>query len=226
MTDSKEARQGLRGVARLNAKTVADAEAAHCRRLGIASLDVALPVPAGPARLTPKREAEIAERESAAYPGPWRRSDGEGSLERYVLSEDDIFAVSFGYRGNNTQAEADFIAHARADVPALLAELAAVRKERDEAQAELSRRTEDLAFLERATLPDLRREVEHHQAGKRRWRDRAERAEARLSAVLDLCDREQRNAIRWENPIPVPEWVATVQKLALGDTESATDGAA
>jgi hypothetical protein len=40
---------------------------------------------------------------------------------------------------------------------------------------------------------------------------------ARLSRVLDICDREQRNAMRWENPIPVPEWVAEVQRAALGD---------
>jgi hypothetical protein len=86
-----------------------------------------------PERLSPEREAEIAARVDAAHPGPWRRSDDEGSLERYVISEDDLFAVSFGYRGNSTQAEADFIAHARADVPALLAELAAVRAELTEA---------------------------------------------------------------------------------------------
>jgi septation ring formation regulator EzrA len=93
-------------------------------------------------------------------------------------------------------------------------------------EAELDRRTEDLAFLERATLPDLRREIEHHKAGKQRWRERAETAETRLSAVLDLCDREQRNAIRWENPIPAPEWVAIVQKIALGDSKPETGGAA
>lgn len=40
---------------------------------------------------------------------------------------------------------------------------------------------------------------------------------ARLSRVMDICDREQRNATRWENPIPVPEWVAVVQRAALGD---------
>lgn len=90
------------------------------------------------------------------------------------------------------------------------AELAAVRKE-------LDRRTEDVAFLERATLPELRRTIEHHKDGKQRWRDRAEKAEERLSAVLDLCDREQRKAMGWENPVPVPEWVAVVQRAALGD---------
>ncbi|MFF9624221.1 hypothetical protein [Streptomyces griseosporeus] len=88
-------------------------------------------------RLTPKREAEIAARAEAAYPGPWRRS--EEGLERTVLSEDDVVAISFGYRGNNTQAEADFVAHAREDVPALLAELAAVRAERDELAARARR---------------------------------------------------------------------------------------
>jgi hypothetical protein len=84
-------------------------------------------------------------------------------------------------------------------------------------KSELARAREDVAFLERATLPELRRSVEHHEDGKKRWRERAEKAEARLSAVLDLCDREQRNAMRFENPIPVPEWVAPVQRAALGD---------
>jgi hypothetical protein len=46
----------------------------------------------------------------------------------------------------------------------------------------------------------------------------------RLNAVLDICDREQRNAMRWENPIPVPEWVAEVQRAALGD-DGRKDGA-
>jgi hypothetical protein len=59
---------------------------------------------------------------------------------------------------------------------------------------------------------------------------RAERGalKSRLDAVLDLCDREQRNAIRWENPIPVPEWVAPVQRAALGDDQrsGAQDGGA
>ncbi|MDH6448268.1 MoxR-like ATPase [Streptomyces sp. SAI-119] len=50
--------------------------------------------------------------------------------------------------------------------------------------------------------------------------DRFEResdSATRLAAVLDICDREQRNAIRWENPVPAPEWVAVVQRAALGD---------
>ncbi len=46
-------------------------------------------------------------------------------------------------------------------------------------KGELERRTEDLAFLERTTLPELRRTIQHHEDGKKRWRDRAEKAEPR-----------------------------------------------
>lgn len=88
---------------------------------------------------------------------------------------------------------------------------------------ELDGYKDHLAFLERTTLPEMQRTIQHHKDGKQRWRARAESAEARVSAVLDLCDREQRNAMRWENPIPAPEWVATVQKLALGDAKSAEE---
>jgi len=45
---NEQARQHLRGLARLNAKTVADAETALARRLGLASL--AAPKPQGGAR--------------------------------------------------------------------------------------------------------------------------------------------------------------------------------
>jgi len=106
------------------------------------------------------------------------------------------------------------------------ARIAELEAETERLKAELASAREDTTFMERNTLPDLRREIEHHKAGKQRWRERAETAETRLSAVLDLCDREQRNAIRWENPIPAPEWVAIVQKIALGDSKPETGGAA
>ncbi|MCX4911875.1 hypothetical protein [Streptomyces sp. NBC_00878] len=44
---NKEARKGLRGVARLNAKTVADAEARVARRFGLADLTPPKPKPGG-----------------------------------------------------------------------------------------------------------------------------------------------------------------------------------
>jgi hypothetical protein len=57
---------------------------------------------------------------------------------------------------------------------ALLEGTAEIRRLKDE----LERRTEDLAFLERSTLPELRRTIQRHEDGKKRWRDRAEKAEA------------------------------------------------
>ena len=63
---------------------------------------------------------------------------------------------------------------------------------------ELERAREDLAFIGRNTLPELRREVEYQQEGKRRWRGRAEKAEARVaeleaaaSAVVPAADRAE-----------------------------------
>jgi hypothetical protein len=66
----------------------------------------------------------------------------------------------------------------------------------------------------------------HAEETARKLRARtAERDElkSRLSAVLDLCDREQRGAMRWQDPLPVPEWVAVVQRAALGDAPKGGD---
>lgn len=64
----------------------------------------------------------IEARTSRATPGPWRREDHKPNLTRYVLSEDGTLDVSLGYIGNRTEDDAEFIAHARTDVPLLVAE--------------------------------------------------------------------------------------------------------
>ncbi|MCI3155492.1 hypothetical protein ELQ39_27860 [Streptomyces sp. GB4-14] len=88
-------------------------------------------------RLTPAREAEIEQRTDAATPGPWlvemEQCDcsdglcGHGTYASAVYANDE--------RRNEFEDFTDsdwlFIIHAREDVPALLAELAAVRAERD-----------------------------------------------------------------------------------------------
>ncbi|MGW3321081.1 hypothetical protein [Streptomyces virginiae] len=38
-----------------------------------------------------------------------------------------------------------------------------------------------------------------------------------LNAVMDVCDKAESGANRWENPLPVPEWVATVRAAAHGN---------
>jgi len=69
--------------------------------------------------------------------------------------------------------------------------------------------------------PVVRRAPCQGPQGRRACRDALQ---ARLSQVLDICDREQRNAVRWENPIPVPEWVAVVRRAALGDDRGLLNG--
>jgi hypothetical protein len=82
--------------------------------------------PDTPVRLSPEREAEIAARAEAATPGPWEANARIGIVTNKV---GDPLAVFGG--GAQDRADAKFTAHAREDVPALLAELAAVRAERD-----------------------------------------------------------------------------------------------
>ncbi|MFF3094158.1 hypothetical protein [Streptomyces cyaneofuscatus] len=47
----------------------------------------------------------------------------------------------------------------------------------DRLRGEVSDATGRVDFLERNTLPDLNRQIEHHKDGKARWRKRAEAAE-------------------------------------------------
>lgn len=88
--------------------------------------------------LTDEQLAAIQAREAAATPGPW-------AIE---WDEDDVtdtpFPVSLGpigyleHRGKREQADAEFIAAARADVPALLAEVHRLRAELAASQAQLA----------------------------------------------------------------------------------------
>lgn len=172
------------------------------------------------ARLSPQRETEIRERAEAATPGPWGVYDfGGGGLIEIAA---DLEETGHGYRARRgiarldeepldndpthmewtadedwaqVEADAAFIAHVPADIAALLAELAAVRAERDAAHAELAKYVgkeptvvEEMTYLRRC-----------------------------LNAVHDLCDEARRQAGRWENPLPVPEWVAPVEQAACGE---------
>ncbi len=38
-----------------------------------------------------------------------------------------------------------------------------------------------------------------------------QKANDRLNAVTDLCDAAEKQATRWEHPLPVPEWVTVVR---------------
>jgi hypothetical protein len=90
-----------------------------------------------PVRLSPEREAEIAARVEAATPGPWCTDSWEiYQGAEYVAGAEWIGETCRAGEMDDSRADAEFVAHARTDVPALLAELAAVRAERDQARAE------------------------------------------------------------------------------------------
>lgn len=78
-----------------------------------------------------------------------------------------------------------------------------------------------LSQSENRTLAEMDAALADILAEKFALNDELIDVKARLSAVLDLCDREQRGAMRWENPLPVPEWVGVVQRAALGDDKRA-----
>jgi hypothetical protein len=117
--------------------------------------------------LTAEQLAAIKAREAAATDGPWW-NDGH---EIYVGEHMDIPAMCT-WIGETCAvdlpdygaANGAFIAHARQDIPALLAEL--------------------------------------------------DRARAELAAVLAVCDAAEHQATRWEDPLPVPEWVTQVRNAA------------
>lgn len=94
-------------------------------------------------RLAPQRETEIAARLKAATAGPWSVSPEYSD----VLGPDGEQLADFWY-----DADGEFMAHAREDVPVLLAELAAVRAERDQAR-------ERVAELERPEIESMRNQV-------------------------------------------------------------------
>jgi hypothetical protein len=69
----------------------------------------------------------IEARAQAASPGPWETVRHDLTL--YVVSEShELNPISLGYVGNRPEPDAEFIAHARTDVPALLA---LVREQQD-----------------------------------------------------------------------------------------------
>jgi hypothetical protein len=70
--------------------------------------------------------------------------------------------------------------------------LATREREHNADRAERDGLREELRFLRENTLPELRRTAEHHEAGKKRWRDRAERAEAERDELRQAMAAEPR----------------------------------
>ena len=186
------------------------------------------------ARLSPQREAEIASRAEAATPGPWELYEGYGK-DYYAWMRGGhlrgVGTLDFG-EGDDAEADRAFVLNAREDVDLLLAELAAVRAERDryraawqsasfraEARGEgILRITRDRESYqgwlkqEQAHTQHLRSELAKYVGKEPTIAEEMEHLIHCLDAVSTVCDEAEKQATRWENPLPVPEWVATVRR--------------
>lgn len=96
---------------------------------------------------TTDRLAEIQARAEAAAEGPWYVEAHQPTLTRRVVSDDHMLDANLGYLGNRNQAEAEFIAHAREDVPWLLREVLALQSELAAATSQLERLDGELVRL-------------------------------------------------------------------------------
>jgi len=126
--------------------------------------------------LSTEQLAAIRAREAAANPGPWAAED-----DGLVWGQGPGDPVS----GSAQLADAEFIAHARQDIPDLLAEL-------DEMRALFDmqwRRMGDATDRWRAEDPAARNLVMPDLGALLRWlMDDADKARAGAARVLQLCD--------------------------------------
>lgn len=148
-------------------------------------------------RLTPEREAEIRDHLAGTDNhtlGNLAARDLLAELDA-VRAERDAFCdrvdtLTAVAKGNKRHVQEMFLElqKAQAEVAqwqstfgadALPGALERLRK----AETERDRYKDHLDHLERTTLPDLHRQTEWHQGGKKRWRARAEKAEARVAEL-------------------------------------------
>jgi len=108
------------------------------------------------AMLTSEELAAIHARAEAATPGPWRIEDGIGlygvMATRRDAPHDDIALAGLFYSPNGG-ADAAFMAHARADVPRLLAMVAGLTA-REMALSDALRSLLGLAYWVQESQPD------------------------------------------------------------------------
>lgn len=76
--------------------------------------------------LTAEQLAEIKARAEAATPGPWKRF----RMDRFSINNEPLEKHICGV-SQESEHDAAFIAHAREDIPALLAEVERLRKQLD-----------------------------------------------------------------------------------------------
>lgn len=89
---------------------------------------------------------QIEERAAAATPGPWAHGAAEGGS--WACAGDEAIVTLDGREHGQDVADAEFIAHARQDVPALLTEVRRLRAEVADLREQLDAMPEHMAAAE------------------------------------------------------------------------------
>jgi len=117
--------------------------------------------------MNPNRLNEIRARTEKATPGPWERTGTRGQLIYSILSVDeyDISSVVLDVWGEKVDANAEFIAHAREDIPHLLGDVQSLNiqlecriEERDQLGLDLNMANLNLDDLAEQLAESQRRE--------------------------------------------------------------------
>lgn len=158
--------------------------------------------------------AAIEARANAATSGPWCTDSWEiYQGTEYVpgismwIGETCRGATSM----EQDRADAAFVAAARTDVPALIAEVRELLLH--------TRTLEALVAEQAAEIDRLRATLAKYVGKEPTVVEEMAYLNRCLNAVHDLCDEAKRQAARWENPLPVPEWVTAVEQAADGQRE-------
>ena len=116
--------------------------------------------------MTPAELKAIRERCEAATEGPWWSRKGHGpdrfapkgyGLVAFSRKRDEPYTTS-----DLLPEDAEFMAHARSDIPALLSVIAQLRQQRDEAWAKCERIATSKDFYVRKT-EGLKQSIEKHE---------------------------------------------------------------
>jgi hypothetical protein len=127
--------------------------------------------------MTDEELEAIRERAEKATPGPWTTEQSyDGDPDTPVLVGDGEYLCASpddGVRGGHLFEDADFIAHAREDVPALVAEIELLRATLRDRDDELRIRDQEDAESEdmeqRAITADRRRGKAQAEVGRLQW---------------------------------------------------------
>lgn len=81
----------------------------------------------------------------------------------------------------------------------------------------------DKVGAQQARVTELQTELERYVGKEPTIADEMAYLRRCLNAVYEVCDQAEKQATRWEQPLPVPEWVATVREAAGGQREDIPD---